>query len=101
MDTDSHLAFRGYQAGAVDYITKPFDPWVLRAKVSVFVDLWTLHVDLAERAAECDDLRAAIDDTARLLADTGTPGDIEVSALVEIVARARERLRAVGAAVAH
>jgi CheY-like chemotaxis protein len=40
-DRDSHLAMRGYAAGAVDYLTKPFDPWVLRAKVSVFVELWT------------------------------------------------------------
>jgi len=39
-DRDSHLAMRGYAVGAVDYITKPFDPWVLRAKVSVFVELW-------------------------------------------------------------
>jgi DNA-binding response OmpR family regulator len=31
---------RGYAAGAVDYLTKPFDPWVLRAKVAVFVELW-------------------------------------------------------------
>jgi CheY-like chemotaxis protein len=39
-DMEPDLAFRGYAAGAVDYISKPFDPWVLRAKVSVFVDLY-------------------------------------------------------------
>jgi len=39
-DYDAHLALRGYAAGAVDYITKPIDPWVLRAKVSVLVELW-------------------------------------------------------------
>ena len=33
-------AFRGYAAGAVDYLAKPFDPWVLKAKVSVFVDAY-------------------------------------------------------------
>ena len=57
VDYDPHLAFRGYQAGAVDYITKPFDPWVLRSKVGVFVDLWTVHARLAEQAAECARLR--------------------------------------------
>jgi CheY-like chemotaxis protein len=39
-ERDSHMALRGYAAGAVDYLTKPFDPWVLRAKVAVFVELW-------------------------------------------------------------
>ncbi|MTE21299.1 response regulator [Streptomyces sp. TRM43335] len=46
-----HHTFRGYAAGAVDYISKPFDPWVLRAKVSVFVDLYMKNVQLREQAA--------------------------------------------------
>src|SRR3954468_17481056 len=36
---DTGFAFRGYATGAADYLTKPFDPWVLRAKVTVFLDL--------------------------------------------------------------
>src|SRR5690242_2944861 len=46
-DRDAQLALRGYAAGAVDYLTKPFDPWVLRAKVSIFLDLWTKTRQLA------------------------------------------------------
>jgi PleD family two-component response regulator len=57
-DRDAHLAFRGYAAGAVDYITKPFDPWVLRAKVSVFVELWSKNDQLRE-AAEASQRRDA------------------------------------------
>ncbi|MBV2364939.1 response regulator [Streptomonospora nanhaiensis] len=36
---DRHRVFRGYAARAIDYLTKPFDPWVLRSKVEVFVEL--------------------------------------------------------------
>jgi signal transduction histidine kinase len=32
--------FKGYQAGAVDYIYKPINPGVLRAKVTVLIDLY-------------------------------------------------------------
>ncbi|MFF7200393.1 MULTISPECIES: response regulator [unclassified Streptomyces] len=39
VEADSSYAFRGYATGAADFMTKPFDPWVLRAKVSVFLEL--------------------------------------------------------------
>ena len=73
-DRDAQLALRGYAAGAVDYLTKPFDPWVLRAKVSVFVDLWTKSRQLAahsedvrEREARWRALSEAVDAATTLL----------------------------------
>lgn len=32
--------FKGYQAGAVDYMLKPLSPEILKAKVAVFVDIY-------------------------------------------------------------
>jgi DNA-binding response OmpR family regulator len=49
---DAHQAFRGYAAGAVDYLAKPFDPWVLKAKVGVFVELYERRAELAAQAEE-------------------------------------------------
>ncbi|MDH2426651.1 response regulator [Sphaerisporangium sp. TRM90804] len=51
VDSAPDYAFRGYAAGAVDYLTKPFDPWVLRAKVSVFVELYNMNRRLTEQAS--------------------------------------------------
>ncbi len=50
IDKEPHHAFRGYAAGAVDYLAKPFDPWVLRAKVQVFVDLHRKNQQLQRQA---------------------------------------------------
>jgi signal transduction histidine kinase len=38
-EKDEKFIAHGYESGAVDYLFKPFDPQVLRSKVSVFVDL--------------------------------------------------------------
>jgi CheY-like chemotaxis protein len=50
VDKDAHFAYRGYAAGAADYISKPFDPWLLRAKAQVFVDLWNAGRRLSTQA---------------------------------------------------
>jgi signal transduction histidine kinase len=41
--------FKGYQSGAIDYIFKPFNPDVLRAKVAVLIDLYKKNRLLLEQ----------------------------------------------------
>jgi CheY-like chemotaxis protein len=84
-DRDAQLALRGYAVGAVDYLTKPFDPWVLRAKVSIFVELWTKTQQLRaqadatrEREAQFRRLADTVDEAARVL--RAGPGDPSAAA---------------------
>jgi PAS domain S-box-containing protein len=51
MNSDMTQVLRGYEAGAVDYVLKPFDPVVLRSKVAVFAEL-ERHRRGRERADE-------------------------------------------------
>jgi CheY-like chemotaxis protein len=68
-DLDQELTFRSYAAGAVDFITKPFDPRVLRSKVAVFVDLYLLKARGLRAAAELSARLAAIEEAAARLGD--------------------------------
>src|SRR5881398_2594020 len=54
IDREAHQAYRGYAAGAVDFLAKPFDPWVLRAKVEVFVGLQQERQRQLERAHDLE-----------------------------------------------
>lgn len=47
---DAHL-LRGYNSGAVDYVFKPFDPTIVRSKVSVFVSLHEKTLELERTGA--------------------------------------------------
>jgi signal transduction histidine kinase/DNA-binding response OmpR family regulator len=47
---DAHL-LRGYGIGAVDYVFKPFEPSIVRSKVSVFVSLHEKTLEIERTAA--------------------------------------------------
>jgi signal transduction histidine kinase len=51
-DRDGAQVQQGYLLGAVDYIHKPFNADILRAKVSVFVELFRKTAALEQRTAE-------------------------------------------------
>jgi signal transduction histidine kinase len=64
--------FRGYQAGAVDYIAKPVIPEVLRSKLAIFVGLHDMNrmlsAELAERALTEQRLRSSEENLRALAA---------------------------------
>ena len=53
-----HL-MRGYAMGAVDYVFKPVDPLILKSKVGVFVDLYSMRVQVEETSRAEQQLRDA------------------------------------------
>lgn len=71
---DEEQVFRGYSAGAVDYVFKPFNPEVLRSKVAVFIDLHDKNRQLRHQAEQLKDqelaeLRRESEERYRFLAE--------------------------------
>jgi diguanylate cyclase (GGDEF)-like protein len=55
-NSNVHYSIKGYQAGAVDYICKPFHDEILISKVKVFNQLWQQNSLLTERNNELETL---------------------------------------------
>ena len=71
---DEEHVFRGYSAGAVDYVFKPFNPDVMRSKVAVFIELHEKTRQLTRQAEllkeqELADLRRESEERYRFLAE--------------------------------
>ncbi len=60
-----------YASGAVDFIFAPIVPDVLRAKVSIFVDLFTKSRELADREAHTRSVLANVADGIVTISDEG------------------------------
>lgn len=104
IDGESHQAFRGYTVGAVDYLSKPFDPWVLRAKVSVFIELYERRRELMAQAEllrrQLEGFKAAdlAESAARAVAATSRAQDLARRAgETDVVAALGDAEAAVGA----
>ncbi|MBI4775339.1 MAG: PAS domain S-box protein [Deltaproteobacteria bacterium] len=47
--SDEHHVFKGYEAGAIDFVTKPYKPEILLAKVRIFLELDRQKRELMEK----------------------------------------------------
>ncbi|MFB6872367.1 two-component system response regulator [Streptomyces sp. NPDC056323] len=56
---DPDYAYRGYTVGVADFLIKPFDPWLLRTKVNVFLDLYRKNRQLIDQTEQLKRLLTA------------------------------------------
>ncbi len=98
---DTHI-LEGYDTGAVDYLTKPLDPRILKSKIAVFVELYRKNHALARAKAELEvrvqertaELTRANDDLRRhrdALAQSEARVQIELAEQRRIEAELRSR----------
>src|SRR5258706_2262 len=113
---DTPFVHEGYKVGAVDYIFKPFDPYILRSKVEVFAELHRKSVRIQQSQEELrrkeeelyqarkleaigrlaggvahdfNNVVAGIEGISRDLLDTLAPGDPRKEDLNEIIKSAQ------------
>jgi len=97
---DEKDILQGYQVGAVDYLTKPLNPEVLRAKVAIFADLHRGSQALSEtnhqlqrEVAERERAETALREANQQLEERVAARTAELSEAHAVLAASEERLR--------
>ena len=93
VDRDPSGSYRGYVAGGADYLSKPFDPWILRAKVQVFVDLWKAGRTREDVLAPVRERLVGLEEEVGRLASELSGADAPARAALEQVQQRLDALR--------
>lgn len=67
IDRTDRYVFKGFQSGAIDFIFKPFEPEILRAKVSVFAELFKKTKELQRSERELLSMNQQLQEAANRL----------------------------------
>ncbi|WP_225009618.1 MULTISPECIES: response regulator [Novosphingobium] len=90
--TDEQRRFRGFEAGAVDYLLKPVDPQVLSGKVAVFAQLARQRLELARQRDELGLVLSRL----RAHSDNSPLAIIEIDADLRVITWTRSTERMTG-----
>jgi len=86
---EKQFHFKGYESGAVDFLYKPLEDYMVRGKVRIFVDLYRQRSQLAQQNARLEHARSEQEALVARLLDTQRQ--------LEQVMRAREEFLSMAA----
>jgi signal transduction histidine kinase len=69
ISTERRQLFSGYEAGAVDYLFKPLDPFVIRAKVAAFLEFKRAQLAREQLVVELNRANACLQEISNLKSD--------------------------------
>lgn len=81
--TDFRYLVEGYAVGAVDYLQKPLDPEIVKAKVAVFVDLFRKNQRIKRQEAELREIQRV--ESERRLLEVRQAGERHYTELAESI----------------